>query len=361
MIPYYPDVAGKSAFRLALSRCYTALVNGLSGHKVHYYNGSVLCRRYQAMRWSPHNHGFTGFLADLITQLLAEGASYTEVAVVGVHVAKDHKATPLTFHNFFSTGLTLVGIFTRRLSYAIYRQQIRLHAPAASRRSVPVETGPSSMTSDSDKLRCHVCEAPAIAEVDGYATFRRITSDCKPWPAGGRLGACRACGCIQNAVDSAWQNEVRQIYADYTVYHQSGGVEQAIFEQGSGEASRRSHRLVARLQASAQLPARGRLLDFGCGNGAFLEAFNALIPGWTLAGAELSDKYQAIVEGLEGVEALYTCPPEQIPGYFDLVVAMHALDAHPGAHRLSRRGCVEKLEPGGQLDRRGPGSPAESV
>jgi glycosyltransferase involved in cell wall biosynthesis len=137
VIPYYPDVAGKSAFRLALSRCYTALVNGLSGHKVHYYNGSVLCRRYQAMRWSPHNHGFTGFLADLITQLLAEGASYTEVAVVGVHVEKDHKATPLTFHNFFSTGLTLVGIFTRRLSYSIYRRRLaRLHqqpAPAAAK------------------------------------------------------------------------------------------------------------------------------------------------------------------------------------------------------------------------------------
>jgi glycosyltransferase involved in cell wall biosynthesis len=124
VIPYYPDVAGKSAFRLALSRCYTGLVNGLSGFKLQYYNGSVLCRRYQAMRWSPHNHGFTGFLADLITQLLAEGATYAEVGVVGVHVEKDIKATPVTFHNLFSTGLTLLGIFTRRLSYAIYRRKL---------------------------------------------------------------------------------------------------------------------------------------------------------------------------------------------------------------------------------------------
>jgi dolichol-phosphate mannosyltransferase len=111
VIPYYPDVSGKSAFRLGLSRGYTGLVNLLSGFKLHYYNGSVLCRRQQAMRWSPHNHGFTGFLADLITQLLAEGASYTEVAVVGIHVEKDAKATPLTFHNFFSTGLTLRHLF----------------------------------------------------------------------------------------------------------------------------------------------------------------------------------------------------------------------------------------------------------
>jgi glycosyltransferase involved in cell wall biosynthesis len=129
VIPYYPDVSGKSSFRLALSRGYTGLVNLLSGFKLHYYNGSVLCRRQQAMRWSPHNHGFTGFLADLITQLLAEEASYTEVAVVGIHVEKDAKATPLTFHNFFSTGLTLFAIFARRVGYWVYRKKLaRLHA-----------------------------------------------------------------------------------------------------------------------------------------------------------------------------------------------------------------------------------------
>jgi glycosyltransferase involved in cell wall biosynthesis len=128
VIPYYPNVAGKSAYRLALSRGYTGLVNLISGFNLRYYNGSVLCRRYQAMRWSPHNHGFTGFLADLITQLLAEGSSYTEIAVVGVHVEKEAKATPLTFHNFFSTGLTLFAIFSRRISYRLYRKKIaRLH------------------------------------------------------------------------------------------------------------------------------------------------------------------------------------------------------------------------------------------
>lgn len=130
IVPYYPDVAGKSALRMAVSGSYTRLVNLLSGFKLRYYNGSVLCRRYDAMRWSPHNHGFTGFLADLITQLLAEGASYAEIAVVGIHVEKEAKATPLTFHNLFSTGLTLTGIFMRRLSYAIYRNPIaRLNQP----------------------------------------------------------------------------------------------------------------------------------------------------------------------------------------------------------------------------------------
>jgi len=321
VIPYYPDVAGKSAFRLALSRCYTGLVNGLSGFKVRYYNGSVLCRRYQAMRWSPHNHGFTGFLADLITQLLAEGATYTEVAVVGVHVEKDKKATPLTFHNLFSTGLTLIGIFTRRLSYAIYRRKLgRLN---------PKSPTTAATARDAVAIRCHVCAGSSIDPVAGYEAFHRVTSDCKPWPAGGRLCVCRTCGCIQKVIDQAWRSEVAQIYDNYTIYYQSGGVEQAVFDQNSGQAVRRSNRVLQHLQANAELPKHGRLLDVGCGNGALLRAFSSLIPGWSLVGTELSDKYRLAVEAIPGVEAFYACPPGEIPGSFDLIIVMHALEHIP--------------------------------
>lgn len=124
IVPYYPHVPGKSGFRMAVSNGYTGLVNLLSGNRLHYYNGSVLCLRQHAMRWAPHNHGFTGFLADLITQLLAEGATCREVAVAGTHVEKGKGGTPLTFHNFFSTGLTLFSIFSRRLSYRVYRAKL---------------------------------------------------------------------------------------------------------------------------------------------------------------------------------------------------------------------------------------------
>ncbi len=334
VIPYYPDVAGKSAFRLALSRCYTGLVNGLSGFRLRYYNGSVLCRRQQAMRWSPHNHGFTGFLADLITQLLAEGASFAEVAVVGVHVEKDQKATPLNLHNLFSTGLTLAGIFTRRLSYAAYRRKLgrlRLSAPLAAR-----------------VIRCHLCAAPAVEMIAGYGAFHRVTSDCKPWPAGGQLGVCRSCDCIQKVIDAEWRREIGRIYADYSIYHQSDGVEQAVFDQSSGGALRRSGGLVERLRRSLPLPPHGRLLDVGCGNGAFLDAFHSQVPGWSLAGTELNDKYRARVEGLPGVEALYVCPPEQIPGNFDLITAIHALEHIPTPLDLLAQ-LREKLAPDGRL------------
>jgi glycosyltransferase involved in cell wall biosynthesis len=145
IIPYYPNVPGKSAFRMALSDLYTGGVNMISGFKLHYYNGSVLCRRFDAMRWAPHNHGFTGFLADLITQLLAEGATFIEVPVQGKHVNKGGKATPLTLHNFVSTALTLISIFQRRFSYWIFRESLlRLRKDKPQLAENPPSEGTSS-------------------------------------------------------------------------------------------------------------------------------------------------------------------------------------------------------------------------
>ena len=62
-----------------------------------------------------------------------------------------------------------------------------------------------------------------------------------------------------------------------------------------------------------ELPARGRLLDLGCGNGSFLSAWSRLVPGWSLAGSEVSDKYRREVESIPGVEQLYTVDLDAIP------------------------------------------------
>jgi glycosyltransferase involved in cell wall biosynthesis len=120
IIPYYPHVPGKSSTRMGISRIYTFLVNLLSGYKLHYYNGSVLCHRYDVMRWAPRNAGFTGFLADMVTHLLDEGATYVEVPVAGRHMEKDKSHTPLRMKNIASTGHTLLQIFLRRLRNSVF-------------------------------------------------------------------------------------------------------------------------------------------------------------------------------------------------------------------------------------------------
>jgi SAM-dependent methyltransferase len=195
---------------------------------------------------------------------------------------------------------------------------------------------------------CHVCGALAVAAVAGYEKLGRVTSDCKPWPRGGRLGGCRACGCVQKVLDQAWRSEIDRIYADYSIYYQSNGVEQAVYESRSGRPALRSERLLEQLRTQVPLPRAGRLLDVGCGNGAFLRAFSRLIPHWTLAGTELNAKYREEVERITGVEALYACAPDQVPGRFQMISMIHVLEHIPAPRDFLVR-LQDRLEPGGLL------------
>ena len=195
---------------------------------------------------------------------------------------------------------------------------------------------------------CHLCGAAGLTEFVDFRRFRRITSDCRPWPAGGRLCGCPTCGSVQKLVDEAWNREVEELYAGYAIYDQAEGAEQAVFDPSSGEASSRSQRLLTALDGWKKLPAQGRMLDVGCGNGAMLRAFGKAKPGWSMAGTELSDKYRRLVEGIPGVESLYTCPPAEVPGQFDLVTMIHVLEHIPEPAAFLAR-LLPKLVPGGLL------------
>ena len=195
---------------------------------------------------------------------------------------------------------------------------------------------------------CHICVTGDVCELPDYRSFTRVTSDSKPWPAGGRLGVCAHCGGVQKFVDEQWKSEIASVYADYTIYFQAGGAEQAVFPGGAAEPVTRSEWLVQQIIAHAALPATGRLLDIGCGNGAMLRAFSHAMPGWTLAGTELSGATRELVERIPRVEALYTGPLQEMPGQFDMISLVHVLEhiSHP-LELLA--GVAGKLKPGGIL------------
>jgi SAM-dependent methyltransferase len=149
-------------------------------------------------------------------------------------------------------------------------------------------------------------------------------------------------------IDQAWLSEVEEIYDAYSIYYQSGGVEQAVFEGNTGRPSLRSERLLESLRARVGLPDAGRLLDVGCGNGAFLRVFSRFAPRWTLAGTELSDKQRQAVQQIDRVESLYACTPDRVPGGFDLVTLIHVLEHIPTPREVL--GQVRgKLKAGGLL------------
>lgn len=118
LIPYYVEHPGRAWHRRAISSVYSGLINLLSGYRIKYYNGMPLTRRFYAMRWHSNSHGF-GFQADLITRLLALGATYQEVGVIGRERAGG-VSTALNFRNFVSVAHSLQIILIRRISKLLY-------------------------------------------------------------------------------------------------------------------------------------------------------------------------------------------------------------------------------------------------
>ena len=197
-------------------------------------------------------------------------------------------------------------------------------------------------------ISCHACDQTALTAVPGYTDLRRVTSDCRPWPAGSRLCVCAACGWVQQALDADWQRETEAIYRGYEIYHQSEGVEQAVFDPDTGAAAARSERLLRAVWTHLNLPAHGRLLDIGCGNGSLLAYCHRIAPQWKLVGNELGDQHRARVEALPGVEAFCSGAATEAHGHFDLLTMNHVLEHIPHPAQFLR-GLCGKLRPGGAL------------
>jgi SAM-dependent methyltransferase len=186
-----------------------------------------------------------------------------------------------------------------------------------------------------------------VSLIPAFSRLGRVTSDCKPWKSGGRLGRCNVCGTVQKPVDAAWAEESRRIYEDYSIYHQGGGKEPALYVGGFERLVERSVQLFRSALAEVPLKPRGRLLDVGCGNGAALRTVGPLLLQWTLEGNEIDDKYRAEVEAIPGVARLHVGPlPEGVR--YDLITLVHVLEHVAQPARFLAQ-IANLLEPDGVL------------
>ena len=120
VVPYTVEIRGRSLFRRRLSKTYTAMVNAISGYRMHYYNGLLVTRTDYVRRWHSNSHGF-GFQADLLTRLLSKNLTYEEVPVYGNERATG-ESKALTMRNLASVAHSLQNIAIRRVSKALYGQ-----------------------------------------------------------------------------------------------------------------------------------------------------------------------------------------------------------------------------------------------
>jgi SAM-dependent methyltransferase len=197
------------------------------------------------------------------------------------------------------------------------------------------------------KSDCHTCGGK-LSHITSFSEFLQVTSDCRPWRTGGNLVVCESCGTVQKLVNETWLKEVEIIYGQYEIYSQSGGVEQIAFDQITGAAKSRSKKLVEWLTNNCNLPSTGKLLDVGCGNGAFLRAFGSTYPEWLMTGLELNDRNREVVEAISGVQSLYVGSVGNLQDKFNVISLIHALEHIPDPSRFLH-GLKEKLLPGGIL------------
>jgi trans-aconitate methyltransferase len=174
--------------------------------------------------------------------------------------------------------------------------------------------------------KCHICQADNILLVEGFAQLALITSDCRPWKKGGKLGICRSCGFVQKIANDAFMRDCEEIYRTYAVYYQADGQEQKVFEQSKGLSQSRSESILSQLLKQNAIPTSGALLDVGCGNGNLLRSFSKLYPSWILSGLEFDEKNRAPIEKIENVRAFYSCDLMDIAGQFDMISMIHCLE-----------------------------------
>jgi len=175
---------------------------------------------------------------------------------------------------------------------------------------------------------CHVCQKEDVKIFEKMREIPRAASDCRPWKPGGTLGVCHNCGVVQKVVDDEWRAEAQEIYAGYDLYHQSiNGIEQSAFNATSGEGKPRSKKILEHINNELSLlPLKGRMIDVGCGTGGFLSAFSSTFEGWELNGLEPNVKARSRLMAIPNVNNIYSTDVEELPGTFDLISVIHALE-----------------------------------
>jgi len=108
VVPYMPNLKEiKTPVRYLISRSYTNLLNLLSGHRLHYYNGLPVHRRAFLNQIKMTSSGF-GFQGEILVKLLKSGCTYVEVPVPGAETT--NKTSVFRLRNILSVTKTLLKL-----------------------------------------------------------------------------------------------------------------------------------------------------------------------------------------------------------------------------------------------------------
>ena len=108
VIPYIVNLRQiKTPMRFIVSRCYTGLLNYISGNRLLYYNGLPVHRRDLLKKITIASGGF-GFQGEILIKLIKSGASFVEVGVSGAEAT--NKSSIFRVKNVVSVFSTLLKL-----------------------------------------------------------------------------------------------------------------------------------------------------------------------------------------------------------------------------------------------------------
>ena len=110
ILPYMTDDNHREPVRRYGSRFFTQLVNLISGHNIHYYNGMV-ARRALFMNAEIRATGYS-LQAECVIKFLRDGATYNEIGVVCGHETSGKTSSKaLQLKNLFNLFQSLLQLF----------------------------------------------------------------------------------------------------------------------------------------------------------------------------------------------------------------------------------------------------------
>ncbi|HEU4367469.1 MAG TPA: methyltransferase domain-containing protein [Methylomirabilota bacterium] len=188
---------------------------------------------------------------------------------------------------------------------------------------------------------CRACARPDPELLHSSTLAETLTSEAKLRRGRLKIYLCPGCAHVMSAEGGL--ADVADYYGrEYDSLLGSVEADDLYDLDTNGEPVYRSQVQLDNLRRLANLPSKGRLLDFGCGKGTFLARFQRQYPGWELAGCDVSDRYRPFVDPITGPGGFRVTPLELVEtpdGPFELVtmffVAEHLADPAVTLGRLA--------------------------
>ena len=120
IIPYFgPNNNDKRHFmRVTISKAFTFIINIFSGYKIKYYNGPVIHKRFNVMRWSPDTYGFA-YQAEIVVKVLDEKGTFQEVMIDNLD-REEGSSKAFKIKNILAVSHSILQIFLRRLRKLLF-------------------------------------------------------------------------------------------------------------------------------------------------------------------------------------------------------------------------------------------------